>query len=495
MPVALLAVLAAVTAARLIRYLMLSPRTLNVPYVKFEGNNSQARYTKEYRTLVDKGYYEYLRKGLPFSIRNPVDPKRPIVLLPMKYLEEVRSAPESKWSFPLFLERSTIIKEVGGPKMSQEATHMARLDLNRALTNLIEPMQEECLAAYRVVMPPCPEWTSIQPYQFLLHMFTRITARVLVGPELCGSQDWLDVTLGYTNCVLKAIPKVRATYHPSVRWLARYIDKDARQVVKQRQRAAEVLRPIFDARIRNSKSPAEAGDAVQWLIEGYRAQGRKPTPEKLADDELSISVASIHSSSATALSTLFDLMDHPDSLAEIREEISQVRKQYPTWNRNALGALKLLDSFMKESQRIHSLTQLTMQRWAVSPVTFKDGFHIPAGTPISFANHQLNLDPDVHSHPTVFDAKRFSRRRKGADVTKYHFASVSDDSINWGSGTHACPGRFLAQETLKLMFVHLLTHYEFKHPEEGQRRPTDNHHNFNFMPNVGASILFREKYF
>ncbi|KAI0009475.1 cytochrome P450 [Xylariaceae sp. FL0662B] len=495
MPTALLAVLAAIAAAWLIRNLILSPRKLDVPYLKFEGDNSQARYIKESRTLMDKGYDEYLKKGLPFSMRNPVDPKRPILMLPMKYLEEVRSAPETKWSFPLFLERSTIIKEVGGPTMSREATQIARLDLNRALTNLIEPMQEECLAAYKVVMLPCPDWTPIQPYQFLLQMFTRITARVLVGPELCGSKDWLDVTLGYTNCVLKAIPKVRASYHPSVRWLAKYIDKDARLVVKQRRRAAEVLRPVFEARINDSKSPAEAGDAVQWLIDGYRAQGRKPTPQKLADDELSISVASIHSSSATALSTLFDLMDHQDSLAEIREEISQVRKEYPTWTRNALGSLKLLDSFMKESQRVHSLTQLTMQRWAVSPVTFKDGFHIPAGIPISFANHQLNLDPAVHSDPEVFDAKRFSRKRKGADATKFHFASVSDDSINWGSGMHACPGRFLAQETLKLMFVHLLTHYEFKHPEEGQGRPLDAHHNFTFMPNVGASVLFREKDF
>lgn len=248
-------------------------------------------------------------------------------------------------------------------------------------------MQEQCLAAYRDIMPPCEgtdvpvdkflthllksgllDWTSIQPYQILLKMFTRITARVLVGTELCNNDKWLDTTLQYTNTVLKAIPKVRAKYHPSIRWLAKYFDPDARLVVMYRNQAAAILRPVLQARIRDTQQqtikgkPAggdDAGDAVQWLVGVYKIRGLTLSPEKLAQDELNITVASIHSSSATALMVLFDLMEHPNSLAEIKEEIAQVRKEYPIWNRSALSALRTLNSFMKESQRLNTLTQRT----------------------------------------------------------------------------------------------------------------------------------------
>lgn len=56
-----------------------------------------------------------------------------------------------------------------------------------------------------------------------------------------------------------------------------------------------------------------------------------------------------------------DLLDHPDALAEIRDEIDGVRKDElgdaPVWTRHALGELRLLDSFMRETHRMHPFTE------------------------------------------------------------------------------------------------------------------------------------------
>jgi hypothetical protein len=38
-------------------------------------------------------------------MRNLVDDKRPLVILPLKYLEEVKNAPQDKLSFALFVEK------------------------------------------------------------------------------------------------------------------------------------------------------------------------------------------------------------------------------------------------------------------------------------------------------------------------------------------------------------------------------------------------------
>lgn len=127
------------------------------------------------------------------------------------------------------------------------------------------------------------------------------------------------------------------------------------------------------------------------------------------------------------------------------------------------------------------------------PWTFSDGLSIPAGTQISFPNRQLNLDSDLHPDATTFDAKRFSRKREGADENKFHFASISEDSINFGAGFHSCPGRFLAQEAIKLIFVHLLIHYDFKWAEENYSRPDDKPDNLLMLPNFATPIMFKTR--
>lgn len=205
------------------------------------------------------------------------------------------------------------------------------------------------------------DWTAVSPYHFIVSMVARMSSRVMVGAELCGNDEWVGQSIQTTINVMTASQSVRANYHPWMRWLSQYFDEPTKVVVKNRQRAVELLRPVLDARKTALKSQSGAetsryNDGVQWLLEEYRGLNKELTAEKLAQDELFLTIASIHSTSATLLSTLFDLMDHPESLKEIREEISRMQAQNPRVNRKALNELRVLDSFMKESQRIHSLS-------------------------------------------------------------------------------------------------------------------------------------------
>ncbi|CAG8981108.1 hypothetical protein HYALB_00012629 [Hymenoscyphus albidus] len=78
---------------------------LKIPHVQFRSDNSMARYRAETKTLMGEGYEKYTRNGQAFSIRNAYNPKRPIAILPMKYLEEVKNAPQTGLSYPLVSER------------------------------------------------------------------------------------------------------------------------------------------------------------------------------------------------------------------------------------------------------------------------------------------------------------------------------------------------------------------------------------------------------
>lgn len=103
------------------------------------------------------------------------------------------------------------------------------------------------------------------------------------------------------------------------------------------------------------------------------------------------------------------------------------------------------------------------------------------------------MDADIHgSNANSFDPKRWFSKRQGFDTSKYQFASTSDDWLNWGSGPHACPGRFLADVTIKLILIYLVTKYEIKYPEGVTKRPADGRRNLMITPNMATPIMFKE---
>jgi hypothetical protein len=79
-----------------------------IPYLSFEdGDNSPDKFRHNTGAILEQGYEKYLKKGLPFSTFNYVDKFTPMVMLPLKYLAEVRSASSSKLSFNHFLNQVT----------------------------------------------------------------------------------------------------------------------------------------------------------------------------------------------------------------------------------------------------------------------------------------------------------------------------------------------------------------------------------------------------
>ena len=53
-------------------------------------------------SIVNVDVRQYTKKGIPFRMRNAVDPNKPQVIMPFKYLDEVKTAPQNRLSFPLF---------------------------------------------------------------------------------------------------------------------------------------------------------------------------------------------------------------------------------------------------------------------------------------------------------------------------------------------------------------------------------------------------------
>ena len=86
----------------------------------------------------------------------------------------------------------------------------------------------------------------------------------------------------------------------------------------------------------------------------------------------------------------------------------------------------------------------------------------------------------------------FLKLRENGDINKFQFTSVSDDSTNFGAGSHACPGRFFASNEIKLMVAELLMNYDMRFAK-GQRRPENMVLDFSIIPNFEAEVFMRKK--
>lgn len=202
------------------------------------------------------------------------------------------------------------------------------------------------------------DWHQVQLKATMLQIVARLSSRVFLGPELCRDPDWLRITIDFTVNVFVAVTAIKRWpkfMHPIVHWFL----PESRKVRAQRAEARRIIQPVidkrtreFDARLRNqnddkqSRSSDKYTDAVQWMHE--LSDG---APYDAAIAQLGLSMAAIHTTTDLATQVLYDLCQHPELIEPLREEAINVLSD-GGWKRTSLYKMKLMDSVLKESQRL-----------------------------------------------------------------------------------------------------------------------------------------------
>jgi cytochrome P450 len=80
--------------------------------------------------------------------------------------------------------------------------------------------------------------------------------------------------------------------------------------------------------------------------------------------------------------------------------------------------------------------------------------------------------------------------------------SIGPESVSFGDGTHACPGRFFASNEIKVALVELLKRYDIGLGPNGEgegvagyKRPETLQHGPAYAPDPTAKIWFRNRKF
>ncbi|EGY14256.1 ent-kaurene oxidase [Verticillium dahliae VdLs.17] len=305
-------------------------------------------------------------------------------------------------------------------------------------------------------------WREIKIESSVSELVARISSRVFLGEELCRHEKWLEITQSYTVASFRAAAILR-TYPRILRPLVNWFHPNVKVI---RGTIAESRRIIGSLVERRQKLRAEAqanglpvptfNDAIEWAE--LEADGYPCDP---AVFQLTLSFAAIRTTTDLLTQVMLRLAHEPENIEPLRKEMIEIL-QVDGWTKNALFKMKLLDSAIKEAQRLKPINMLEMRRMAVEDVTFPDGTLIRKGAHIAINNTSFSR-AEVYEDYEKFDIYRFKRMRD--EPGKEHTAQLVSTSLNhlsFGHGKFACPGRFFVSNELKLALCHLLLKYDWK---------------------------------
>ncbi|KAL5362268.1 cytochrome P450 [Aspergillus floccosus] len=418
-----------------------------------------------------------------------------ILVIPSRFVDELHSKPDAQLS-AIKAHMKNLLGRYSTINILDEGilhTHVLQTELTPRLGNLIPVIKSELDFALARELPSnltVDDWTPVCIYDVILRIVARISARTFVGLPTSRSEEWLDLSIHFTEyvfltmAILRRFPRwMRPLIAPNIPgyWAIRRGLGTANRIVGslvRERRAQQTANP-------GNEKPA---DLLQWMMD--KASPSDGQPEKLAHRQLILSLAAIHTTTASATQAVYDLCVHGHYVDPLRREVLQaIAEDGGEYRKTTLTKMWDLDSFIKEVQRLNPPALLNFQRIVMRDLTLSDGTVLPRGThlavPAADITNQADYDPE-------FDGYRYSRRRRAhpAEAHRHQFATTDQTSLHFGHGKYACPGRFFAANEIKMILAHLLVGYEFRFPD-GKSRPKNTMIDEVLLVDTRATVLMK----
>ncbi|KAK9775107.1 putative Cytochrome P450 monooxygenase [Seiridium cardinale] len=407
--------------------------------------------------IIDEGYHNY--KDSMFMVQT-ADMER--IILSTKYLDELKSVPEDILSLRVGMSQRHLGKYTGLDIIltSHLQNEVCKSHLTQNLNKLIFPMQEETDFWLAQMMPDTNQSPAeINAYSASLRIVAAMTSRVFGGLTVSRDERWLRTAADYTLDVFRISMALRP--YPS---FLRGIVAPWLECTKRRDEhikiATECFGGMFAKRLASHDADEVPNDnMVQWMVDAATDGDRNP--DVLVRKLLFLTLAAVHTSTMSVTHAVFDLCAYPHYIEVLREEVLEMVKRHG-WTLAGINNMITLDSFLKESQRVNHPGLLSFNRKVVRAFRLSDGVTIPPGSFISMATNSVARDSEYYASPDQFDGFRFYKQRLAspAEINKHQFVSTGPDSLPFGHGKFACPGRFYAAAQVKILLASVLIKYE-----------------------------------
>ncbi|MCB0631882.1 MAG: cytochrome P450 [Saprospiraceae bacterium] len=323
-------------------------------------------------------------------------------------------------------------------RLIQPGFHRQRL---ASLTEIMQQTIEKQLNKFEARMA---ERGEIDIYQEMMEMAFHVVAASLFSINIT-EEELEELSYSITTLQEFIVLQIRQPYLEP--WFR--ISGQVRKHEQLTGRADLIIIRTIQKRLNGQES---ADDLLQMLLDArYEDTGERMNEQQLLDESKIIFVAG-HETSANALAwTWYLLANHPEVIAQVREEITRVLDdRRPTFA--DLPQLTYTTQVIEESMRLYP------PAWITDRLTLEaddvEGVHIPAGAMaipyIYGAHHNSAIWPD----PEVFRPERFSpENRKKIPAYAY---------LPFGGGPRLCIGNNFAIMEMQLILVEMLRRYRFE---------------------------------
>jgi len=325
----------------------------------------------------------------------------------------------------------------------------------------------------------------------MMQVVARTSNRIFVGLPLCRDPDYRELNIQFTVDVVKGAMTLGLFPFSLRPFAARWLTNVPHMI----ERGRKHLEPIILERFKRIEEDGpdyegKPNDLLSWLMD--EASGEDRSVHDLVLRILTVNFAAIHTSSMSFTNALFRLAANPEFLIPMREEVEKIVEE-EGWTKQAMQKMRLVDSFLKESQRFYGLGAISITRKALVDFTFSDGTYIPSGSFVSAAATPTHHDDKFYENPEIFNPWRFAElRSEEGEGVKHQMVTTSTEYVAFGHGRHACPGRFFAANELKAMLAHVVVTYDVKMEKEGVV-PSPMFFATSLIPDPKAEVMFRKR--
>ncbi|KAK7212044.1 hypothetical protein V2G26_019222 [Clonostachys chloroleuca] len=427
-----------------------------------QPRRAQRRFVTSSRELLSEA-----RKTFKDRIFRIMTDLGEVMFLPHQLAEEIKN--DYRFSFTTAFEKDFHAgipgfetAELGGLENGLLQL-IARKQLTRNLGELSTPLSDETANALAINFESSGVWTEVVAKDRVLDIIARVSSRIYLGDEVCRNGRWLAITKLYTTHFFTAATKLRM-YPRIVRHLVHWFISECKLLRSQLNDAQKILEPIVHRRrglhreaLATGEPAPKFDDALGWVEREAAAKSVDCNPSIF---QLLLSTVSINTTSDLLEQCMLCLAQDPRIIGPLREEIQNVLR-YRGWSKSSLSEMKLLDSVIKESQRLKPTSIAAMRRRVEEDVTLSNGVTLKRGMRV-YVDASRMWDPNLHHHPEQWDGYRFLKLRSFPGRERMaQLASTSPDHLAFGHGEHACPGRFLAISVIKIVLCHLLLKYDW----------------------------------
>ncbi len=275
-------------------------------------------------------------------------------------------------------------------------------------------------------------WTSVKSFPMAKNVIRAANSIVFFGERLSRDKKFITAALQYpddlliTSEVLRFLP---SAFAPIVAPILMHNSRGSRVMVEH---LVPMIKDRLAIRLCPDNSMKKPLDCVQWIIDTNPR--REPwSPEKIVQVVLGLWFASVHQLAITFVYALDDLCEHEDYIEPLRAEIQRHSKQGES--NLDFGQLPLLDSFLKESARLHPSDSISVRRKALSSFTFSGGVHIMKDEVACVPLRAIMRDPTNYPGGETFDGYRFVSKGGTKSTSKYTDGDAKFPL--WGLGRRA----------------------------------------------------------